>query len=48
MRLAARIFIHRGRFFSIEFPKRPWRYAELHDAELEALRVDRVEEEVLL
>ena len=26
----AKIYIHHGRFFSIEFPKRPARYMELH------------------
>jgi len=29
-RMAVKIFVHRGRFFSIEFPKRPERYLEQH------------------
>lgn len=42
-RLRAKIFLHRGRFFSIEFPKRPNRYAEQHLLSVEALDVLTVE-----
>jgi|GEM_PF-3816006 len=41
--LKAKIFIHRGRFFSIEFPKRPNRYAELHHMDLSTLYVTAIE-----
>lgn len=40
----AAIFIHRGVFFSIEFPKRPKRYFELHGIDIRDLRVDRIEQ----
>ncbi len=41
--LKAKIFIHRGCFFSLEFPKRPKRYAELHHMDLSTLYVTALE-----
>lgn len=41
--LRAKIFIHRGRFFSIEFPKRPSRYMQQHHMREHALQVASVE-----
>lgn len=41
--LKAKVFIHRGCFFSIEFPKRPKRYAALHSMDLDALHVTNIE-----
>jgi hypothetical protein len=41
-RMRAKIFVHRGRFFSIEFPKRPDRYMQLHGMSKEQLHVSDV------
>ncbi len=41
-KLKVKIFVQCGRFFSLEFPKRPWRYLELHGMHFESLRVDQV------
>jgi hypothetical protein len=41
--LNVKIFVHRGKFFSIEFPKRPERYLELHHMEMDTLHVDEIE-----
>jgi len=38
-RMSVKVFLHRGRFFSIEFPKRPARYVEQHGAKGKPLRV---------
>jgi hypothetical protein len=38
-----KVYVHRGRFFSLEFPKRPKRYAEQHEIDLKELQVCRVE-----
>lgn len=40
--MRVRIFLHRGRFFSIEFPKRPNRYLLQHHLQKQALHVARV------
>lgn len=37
------VFLHRGRFFSLEFPKRPRRFADQHEMRLEDVQVNRVE-----
>lgn len=37
--MKVRVFVHRGRFFSIEFPKRPSRYAQQHQMDLANLSV---------
>jgi hypothetical protein len=37
--MPVKIFVHRGRFFSIEFPKRPGRYMEQHNMNAEEIRV---------
>jgi hypothetical protein len=37
--MIVRVFVHRGRFFSIEFPKRPERYMQLHGMRKKYLRV---------
>jgi len=39
----ARIFVHRGRLFSIEFPKQPDRLLEKHTIAIDDLHVVRVE-----
>ncbi|WP_265284516.1 RHS repeat domain-containing protein [Verminephrobacter aporrectodeae] len=41
--MRAKIFLHGGLFFSIEFPKRPKRYMQLHRMQGQALHVARVE-----
>jgi hypothetical protein len=41
--MRVKVYVHRGRFFSIEFPKRPERYAELHDMDLKVLQLAHVE-----
>ena len=41
-RMKVKLFTHRGRFFSIEFPKRPERYMELHGMDAASLRVHKV------
>jgi hypothetical protein len=41
--MKVKIFIHRGRFFSLEFPKRPDRYMQLHHMRPEMLHVGAVE-----
>lgn len=41
--LQAKIFLHKGRLFSIEFPKRPERYMQQHHMQAHALRVAGVE-----
>jgi len=41
-KMRAKVFLHRGRFFSIEFPKRPRRYMEQHAMGPERLRVVEV------
>ena len=42
--LKVKVFIHRGRFFSLEFPKRPSRYLQLHHMKMETLHIDRIED----
>ena len=42
-RMPVKVFLHRGRFFSIEFPKRPERYLEQHGAKGKSLRVADVQ-----
>ena len=44
--MRVKIYLHRGRFFSIEFPKRPSRYAEQHGLSIQALEVLTVQEQV--
>jgi len=46
--LRAKIFLHRGRFFSIEFPKRPNRYMQQHYMQERALQVTSVENHVAI
>lgn len=41
--LRAKIYVHQGRFFSIEFPKRPSRYLEQHQLKEEELILKRAE-----
>jgi hypothetical protein len=41
--LCVKIYTHRGRFFSIEFPKRPYRYAQLHSMRLDEIIILNVE-----
>jgi hypothetical protein len=41
--MRVKIYVHRGRFFSLEFPKRPDRYALQHEMTLQELQVARVE-----
>lgn len=41
--MRVKVFVHRGRFFSIEFPKRPERYMQQHHMVAEKLRVAAVE-----
>jgi hypothetical protein len=40
--MQVKVFVHRGKFFSLEFPKRPSRFADLHGMDLNSLRVVRV------
>jgi hypothetical protein len=40
--MKVRIFVHEGRFFSIEFPKRPERYLQLHGMQDKPLDVTEV------
>lgn len=40
--MEVRIFVHRGRLFSVEFPKRPQRYLEQHMMSDSMLRVGSV------
>jgi hypothetical protein len=42
-RMPVKIFVHRGRFFSIEFPKRPKRFLGQHSMNNRPLEVDKVE-----
>lgn len=46
--LQAKIFVHRGRFFSLEFPKRPQRYAELHQMSLATLHATSIKTHIPL
>ena len=46
--MKAKIFLRRGRFFSIEFPKRPDRYAALQGMDLTTLSVASIETLVAL
>lgn len=46
--LRAKIFVHRGRFFSLEFPKRPRRYDELHQMNPTTLRAISIETHIQL
>ncbi len=46
--LRAKIFLHKGCFFSIEFPKRPERYMQQHHMQAQALQVAGVETHVTL
>lgn len=39
VRMTAKIYTHRGKFFSIEYPKRPSRYKELHGMDCIKLKV---------
>jgi hypothetical protein len=41
--MRVKIYVHRGRFFSIEFPKRPERYWEQHSMQGLPLDVERVD-----
>jgi hypothetical protein len=36
--MKVKVWVHRGKFFSIEFPKRPKRFVEQHGLSLEKLR----------
>lgn len=45
-KMRAKIYLHRGRFFSIEFPKRPKRYMQQHHMQERALQVASVENHV--
>ena len=40
--MKARVFMHRGKFFSLEFPKRPARFAQQHQMNLASLYVRSV------
>jgi hypothetical protein len=42
-RMTVKLFVHRGRFFSIEFPKRLERYLEQHSMQEVPLEVEKVE-----
>jgi hypothetical protein len=46
--LRVKIFVHRGRFFSIEFPKRPNRYFHLHHMKADELVFEAVEKNSVL
>jgi hypothetical protein len=46
--MRVRVFVHRGRFFSIEFPKRPERYMQQHAMRSDALQVGAVENHMIL
>lgn len=48
MQMAAKIFTHRGRFFSIEFSKRPRRYMEQHGMAGLPLQLEEVKTHVAL
>jgi hypothetical protein len=41
--MRVKVYVHRGRFFSLEFPKRPERYVVQHGMALQELQVARVE-----
>lgn len=41
--MRVKVYVHRGRFFSLEFPKRPERYVLQHEMTLQQLQVARVE-----
>ncbi len=41
--MRVKVFVHRGRFFSLEFPKRPERYAQQHGIDLKELIIAHVE-----
>ncbi len=41
--MRVKVYVHRGRFFSLEFPKRPERYVQQHEMTLQELQVARVE-----
>lgn len=41
--MRAKIYVHRGLFFSIEFSKRPQRYMKLHNIEQSSLGVSKVD-----
>jgi hypothetical protein len=43
-----KVFVHRGRFFSIEFPKRPRRYLELHSMREDTMQAVQVQTHVKL
>lgn len=40
--MKVKVFVHRGKFFSLEFPKRPARFAEQHHLNLAKLMVKRL------
>jgi hypothetical protein len=40
--MPVKVFVHRGKFFSLEFPKRPTRFVEQHRMNLNNLHVIRV------
>jgi hypothetical protein len=42
-RMVVKLFVHRGKFFSMEFPKRPERYMEQHRMQRETLQVENVD-----
>jgi hypothetical protein len=46
--LRAKLFLHRGRFFSIEFPKRPDRLVQQRGVQLKELRAVEVRSLVAL
>jgi hypothetical protein len=46
--MRVKVFVHRGRFFSIEFPKRPARYMQQHGMRPDALQVGAVEHHMML
>jgi hypothetical protein len=41
--MRVKVYVHRGKFFSLEFPNRPERYALQHEMTLQELQVARVE-----
>lgn len=46
--MRVKMFVHRGRLFSIEFPKRPARYMQQHGMRPDALQVAAVEGHMVL
>ena len=44
--MRVKIFVHRGQFFSMEFPKRPDRYMQQHHMQAQTLLVASVEKHI--